>query len=695
MAAVALLAWAPLVAAPESGLAGSPLPGFGPQENPVREAVRLVATPEALVLRAGESARLAVGAIDAEGTEIAGARFRITAPRNAARIQDGVVTAITPGDYEIVATLAPSPGASSAALSSPAAVRIPLTVLWPLPRSVSLTVPEKLFAGTRVSIEASVELADGSDRPDARLDWRSSDSSVARVDAFGNLELVAEGSVFISAGFEGAEGSVRREVREFPGASISLRGLPDVPVRTGDVVRFRAAVRDEDGVELSEVPTVFSHSYRAPPDMAGAAAAAGMWRNAFVADLPGVHTVRADAGPLAASVSFEVVARDVVRPIEVTGHAGESWYRTTDIWVFEGTDGRDYAVTGSKVSGGYAFFYDVTDPAAIVKYDSVQVDARTVNDVKASPDGRYVAISREGTTTRRDGLVIVDMSEPASPRVASFYDDGITGGVHNVFATDRYLYALAGGDKYVIIDMADIRAPRFAGEYNHPDSRLHDVWVHDGIAYSSEWETGVVVVDVGNGRWGGSPEQPVFVTSFPTPSGATHAAFPYYQEETGKTYLFLGDEIMSRRGLAWPGYPRSMGSYAQRYDSESGAGGIPLATRGYVHIVDFTDPEAPEMVARYEVPEFGTHNMWIEDDKLYQAYYEGGLRVVDVSGELMGNLYTQGREIAVFKSVSPEGYAPNATMVWGVMPHKGHVFFADTNSGLWAVRLTPRSRPIS
>jgi hypothetical protein len=358
-------------------------------------------------------------------------------------------------------------------------------------------------------------------------------------------------------------------------------------------------------------------------------------------------------------------------------------------------DGRDYVITGSKVSGGFAFFYDVTNPAAITKIDSIQVDARTVNDVKASPDGRYAVLSREGATNRRNGLVIVDMSTPREPRVAAIYEDGITGGVHNMFATDDYLYALSDGDKYVIIDMSDINAPRYVSEYNHPDSRVHDVWVHDGIAYSSEWGTGVVVVDVGNGRWGGSPENPVFVTSFPTPSGATHAAFPYFQESTGKTYLFLGDEIMNRRGLAWAGYPRSMGSYADRYDPETGTGGIPLVTRGYIQIVDFTDPENPEMVARYEVPEFGTHNMWIDDDKLYQAYYEGGLRVVDVSGELMGNLYTQGREIAVFKSASPAGYTPNATMVWGAQPFKGHVFFSDTNSGLWSVKLKPKTRPIS
>ena len=387
--------------------------------------------------------------------------------------------------------------------------------------------------------------------------------------------------------------------------------------------------------------------------------------------------------------------RDVVQEVEVTGHNLETWYRTTDLWVYEARDGRDYAVTGSKVSGGFAFFYDVTNPSAISKIDSIQVDARTVNDVKVSPDGRYAVLSREGATNRRNGLVIVDLANPMRPTVASVYEDGITGGVHNMFADDDYLYALSDGDKYVIVDVRDIYEPRYVSEYNHPESRIHDVWVNDGLAYSAEWGSGVVVVDVGNGRWGGSPENPVFVTSFNTTSDATHAVFPYFQEETGKTYLFVGDEIMNRRGLPWAGYPSSMGSYSNRYDPDTGTGGIPLVTRGTIQIVDFTDPMEPVQVARYEVPEYGTHNIWVEDDKLYQAYYEGGLRVVDVSGELMGNLYTQGREVAVFKSASPVGYTPNATMVWGAQPHKGHVFFADTNSGLWAVRLLPKDRPVS
>ena len=57
------------------------------------------------------------------------------------------------------------------------------------------------------------------------------------------------------------------------------------------------------------------------------------------------------------------------------------------------------------------------------------------------------------------------------------------------------------------------------------------------------------------------------------------------------------------------------------------------------------------------------------------------MRVVDVSGMLLGNLYDQGREIAVFKPYDPEGYTANAPFVMNAMPWKGHVLFTDFNSG--------------
>ncbi|MCY4626484.1 MAG: hypothetical protein OXE58_02805 [Acidobacteria bacterium] len=47
----------------------------------------------------------------------------------------------------------------------------------------------------------------------------------------------------------------------------------------------------------------------------------------------------------------------------------------------------------------------------------------------------------------------------------------------------------------------------------------------------------------------------------------------------------------------------------------------------------------------------------------------------------------QGREIAMFRPLDPESRVPNAPMVWGPQPYKGHIYLSDMNSGLWAVKL--------
>jgi hypothetical protein len=655
-------------------------------------AVRLEAQPERVQLVRGETAPLRIVAIDGAGRVIENAAVRVVAPRGALQYEDGRVEGIEAGQHQVIATLARGD-------ADPITLQVPVTVDWPRVDRVEVSPAQagRLYPGTAVRLQARALHADGSERPGAVVEWTSSAPERATVDVWGVVTAHEAGPVAVTATVDGVDGRMEMSIPPFSAVELRLEGGPEEEgVRTGDVVRWRAVATDGDGNEIVDVPVTWSQTQLAADTaFTGSAAPAQVREGAFVADAPGVYAVVATAGSLSARATVGVQPRDVVRELEVVGHGLTQNYRTTDLWVFEGRDGRDYALTGSKVADGHAFLFDVTDPAQPVKVDSIQVNGRTVNDVKVSPDGRYAAISREGAADRRNGVVILDLGALPDISVASIYDEGLTGGVHNMFATDEHLFALSNGDKYVILDMSDITAPQYVSEYNHPDSRVHDVWVHDGIAYSAEWGSGIVVVDVGNGRWGGSIEDPVFVTSFPLPTGATHAVFPYWSESAEKTYLFVGDEIMNRRGLPWAGYPRSMGSYADQYDRETGLGGIPLTTQGYIQVVDFTDPESPEMVARYEVAEFGTHNFWVEDDVLYAAYYEGGVRAVDVSGELMGNLYTQGREMAVFKSAHPEGYTANATMVWGAQPFKGHVFFSDTNSGLWSVRLVPRTRPIS
>ena len=640
----------------------------------------LVAQPAEVSLEAGSSAPLVIRALDANGQEVQ-AELRVFG--RGVSWEDGRVTASRGGEAMVIASVVLPADTDQ----EPPTIRIPITVSWPAVATIEISAltENEPYAGTRIRVGAEAFFADGTPHAEPSFAWSSSDPEVATVDARGNVSALRAGAATIFADFDGARGSLALSVPEFGARSLSIAGGA-AEARQGDVVTFEAVLEGPTGV-IDDATVEWTVAFQ-PDDSINAPGAAGIVNDGkFVGEVPGLYTIVASAGNVLARRTVEVTPREAVQEVQLLGQGSVSEAHTSDLWIYEGNDGRDYAVTGTWGADGWAYFWDVTNPGSIFKTDSIRVDARTVNDVKVSPDARYAAISREGASNRRNGAVILDLADPAHPVIASTFDtNGVTGGVHNMFATEDHLFALAGGDKYVIIDMSDLSSPRYVSEYNHPDSRVHDVWVHDGVAYSSEWGNGVVVVDVGNGRWGGSIENPVFVTNVPYPVGSTHAAFPYFQEDTGNFYLFLGDEIMNREGAAWGG--AGLGRIPEK-------GGKPSVTRGYIHIIDFTDPEHPVDVARYEASEFGTHNLWVEDDMLYVAYYEGGVRTVDVSGELMGNLATQGREVAVFKGFDPNGYTANAPMAWGPQPHKGNLFFSDFNSGLWSVKVMPKGRPVS
>ena len=118
-----------------------------------------------------------------------------------------------------------------------------------------------------------------------------------------------------------------------------------------------------------------------------------------------------------------------------------------------------------------------------------------------------------------------------------------------------------------------------------------------------------------------------------------------------------------------------------------------IPSKGIVHVVDVSDILNPRKVAEYEIPEEGAHNMWVENDVMYIGYYGGGGRAVDVSGELRGNLYRQGREMSRLWTGDLKGFRPNAAFAWGAQPYKGLIYFNDINTGLWVAKLVdPKDR---
>ena len=388
----------------------------------------------------------------------------------------------------------------------------------------------------------------------------------------------------------------------------------------------------------------------------------------FVGDVPGKYIISAKVGNISTSKVANVFPREVQREVNSVGTGLVGDKHTSDFWIFEGVDGGDYGVTGTWGADGTAYFWDVSDPSDLKKIDSVQVDARTVNDVKVSQDGKICVITREGASNRKNGMIIIDVSNPRDVKILSEYTKNLTGGVHNVFIDNNHVYALSNGERYYVVNIDDPSNPKEVGmfELGKEGQSIHDVWIEDGIAYSSNWRDGVYLVDVGNGIVGGSPSNPIAFGNYSYASGAHHATFPFKSKSTGKFYTVLGDEI----------FPNGVNPNGTN------------ETAGFIHFVDFSDLNNPKEVARYELPGHGSHNYWIEDDILYVAMYTGGLRIVDISGDLIGDLYKQGREIGYLLTGSEDGYIPNDTMVWGAQLYKGHVFYSDFNTGLGAAKVS-------
>lgn len=548
-----------------------------------------------------------------------------------------------------------------------------------------ITHKKKLYLGTSLQYKTTVFDQANLLRDDAKVELSTSNNSIAEFDDYGNLKAKKTGKVKVVATAENISESFEINIVKNPVRKISLETEKNI-IRTGDVLQFSAKTLDRSGRHIKDIPIVYSYNGKAEYGIGLPAAALINSSGKFVAETPGVFTITAQSGGFSARKTIKVTPRNVKKRVRVVGHGTVSDVNTSDLWVWPGVGkhkGKDFAATGTWGANGEAYFWDVTDPSKMAIIDTITVDARTVNDVKVSEDGRVAVITREGASNRKNGFVVLDITDPFNVKITAEFNDDMTGGVHNVFIYDNHVYAVNNGRKYDIINIEDPYNPFRVGRYelDTPGHGVHDVWIEDGIAYSSNWADGVHAVDVGGIKFNeknrskikynpllamagqGSPGNPVKLAGMADPNGHNHAAFPFISQSTDKFYIIAGDEWGNQFGMA-----------------------------GGFHFLDFTDPKNPKESAVYQVPEAGSHNHWVHGDTLLASYYQGGLRVVDISGELMGDIYSQGREIAFFLSSDPDGFMANRPNVWGTMPYKGLIYFSDMNNGLWAIKLEDDNR---
>ncbi|MFY9573938.1 MAG: Ig-like domain-containing protein, partial [Blastocatellia bacterium] len=536
---------------------------------------------------------------------------------------------------------------------------------------IDLPSISQVVVGGALRSNAVARTAMGNPRADVGITWSSDNPSIASVDAAGLVIGLKPGKANITAVCERVSATMSVEVSANPIKSVAIEPR-SAKARTGDVIRFSTSAIDVAGKASNSCEVRWA---------VGGDGAVIDADGGFVAEKPGAYIISASAGDRQALASVIVTARNSERDLEVIGRAQLKDVQTAEQWIIG-----NFAYV-STVSDKL-MVYDISDPAHPKLTDTVKVDARHTNDVSTTPDGKIAVLTREGASSRKNGIAFLDTSDPAHPKVISDYTATVTGGVHSAFIDSHYVYLTddATGSMRVI-DFKDIKNPKEVARWQVENSLvrkitsadgeettggryLHDVQVKDGLAYLAYWRDGLVILDVGSGIKGGSPEKPQLVSQYRMNyhelygdgwlAGA-HAVFRY------KNYVFVGDEV-----------------FPAIFDIQS-RNRIPV--RGIVHVVDVSDINHPREVANYTVPEGGAHNIWVKDDVLSMGYYSGGARVVDVSGELRGDLYRQGREIGRLWTGDPSGFRSNLPFTWGAQPHGDLIFFNDINSGIWIVKI--------
>ena len=467
-----------------------PLPGQEAREaqEPGPQPTELIVEPTELHLKVGEKAKLTATVKEASGEPMERLVVFFSRSRRSVGVTpEGDVEAYRPGEHTIIAVVPKDPEQRGRRADMLLRVEVSVTIPNPPIASVSFThLPSRFYADTVVPVQTEVRDTSGAWRTDVGVGFESENKDVATIDELGNLMLHKTGKAKIVVTVEDVDGTVSIEVLENPVVSFELEASAK-EARTGDVVHFKAVARDASSKEVPEFPVQFA-SYGKPFDTIIAPGAISHVDpdGAFVAERSGLHTVVAVAGSHSARQTIKIVPRDISQEIEVMGQGALRDRHTSDLWIWEGVDGRDYALTGTWGADGHAYIWDVTDPKNMQIIDVVRVDARTVNDVKVSEDAKVAVISREGASDRKNGLVILDISNPRDGvQVIARYNDQLNGGVHNVFIHNKHIYAINNGRRYDIINIEDPAKPTRVGrfELDTPGHGIHDVWVEDGIAY--------------------------------------------------------------------------------------------------------------------------------------------------------------------------------------------------------------------
>ncbi|MBK8724234.1 MAG: choice-of-anchor B family protein [Saprospiraceae bacterium] len=303
-----------------------------------------------------------------------------------------------------------------------------------------------------------------------------------------------------------------------------------------------------------------------------------------------------------------------------------------NIWGFA-KDGKEYALVG--VADGMVVM-DVTNPASPV---FIQQLTDTITNLwrEIKTYGNYAYITSEGSTPSGYGGVgianLTNLPNPSIPFKKYHGDGGILNQLKrshslHVDTTKGYCYiygatGLANGGAIALDLNTDPYNPVFAGMQTA--RYIHDGYVDNDIMYAAELgNSGITNVRVVDFTVKNSP---VTLATFQTPTYFCHNTWP----SNDKNYLFTTDE--------------NSGSYLASFD---------ISDLGNITLLDKIQP----------TPGSGSivHNTYIKDHFAVTSWYTDGITITDISRP--GNLVQVGRY-----DTYPNGSGNGFKGCWGVYPY--------------------------
>ncbi len=332
-----------------------------------------------------------------------------------------------------------------------------------------------------------------------------------------------------------------------------------------------------------------------------------------------------------------------------------------DIWGWvDPLTANEYALMG--MTNGTAFV-DVSIPESPVFLGRLptQTVASAWRDIKVYQDHAYIVADGAGA----HGMQVFDLTRLRGVIAPQTFSADIVYGdfedAHNIAINEDSGFAYAVGTNTCgeglhIIDITTPNNPLFAGCHSTVETHDTQCVIYDGpdaehlnreVCVSSNQDH-VEVVDVED------KSAPVTISATTYPQlGFVHQG---WLTEDHRFFL-LGDE------------------------SDESSFNVPTRT----HVFDVSDLDVPMYVFAYEAATVSTdHNLYILGDRVFEANYSSGLRVLEFGNLALAEL----TEIAFFDTF-PFNNATNFSGAWSVYPYlpSGTIIVSDGTNGLFVLSI--------